>query len=81
MHSNCGIRTRHDFGCVLHQAKYLPNLNERISNVQKTIEQNLEYSFDVQRGIADFEGGSDRMNRLAKESEFYQNTLKSLKEL
>jgi hypothetical protein len=62
--------------------KQIPNLNERLSNVKSTLQQMLDYSFDEQRGIADFVESNTQarntMNRLAKESEVYQKFIKKI---
>lgn len=59
----------------------VPNQKERILDLITAIELNLEYSFGDQYGIADFESGSERMKKLAKESAFYQKILSEIKNI
>ncbi len=62
--------------------KQIPNINERLHNVKSIIKEMLDYSFDEQRGLADFvesnQVARNKMNRLAKESETYQKFIKDI---
>jgi hypothetical protein len=59
----------------------LPSISERINIIKECIKENIDYSFAEQYGIADFEGASEKMNKLSKESECYQKLLKLINNL
>lgn len=62
--------------------KVLPDIDERLSKVESLLKEMLDYSYSDQYAIADWVKHSkdkkDEMDRLAKESETYQNILKTL---